>query len=547
MLQRFAEKFQNIVLIGLVLLISAVFILQFGGPQAEGCSAGEPLYAAKVYGTTISQGDFRAAYLLASETRLYGFQGMDPNGLKRQVLDALIERELMAREARDLGFDLNEDQALQTLAQNCIMLVTTSSASSPGFTQHEVPIACKDRKGKFSVKNVVNFVEYRLRRSLKEFSEGQVQEGLAQRLSQTLMSSVSASPSEAWDAYAREKERAKLKYIRYSPVYYRGVIKPSDQDVRAWLSQNTKKVDAKYQEEKHRYTNLEPQVQARHILIKMAADADQATKESAFKKAEQLLNRARKGEDFATLARAHSEDVGSARSGGDLGYNPRGRMVKAFDDAQFALKPGQLSDIVESEFGFHIIKVEGRREGTVPAEQAKLEIAKDLYLEEAADKAAHSAAEQALAQLRVTQQFDVVVKASPSDAGTDPLAPTVQETQSFGRTDTPIPGPFNNQPLLDAAFTKLSLAKPLPDKPLKLGSEWIVFKLESREHAVAEAFTPEEQRRMLEQLNRDAQKAALAAYVNDLRKQAEASNSLRINDKIFTERAAGNDTDDSDS
>lgn len=80
-------------------------------------------------------------------------------------------------------------------------------------------------------------------------------------------------------------------------------------------------------------------------------------------KAEDLLKRARAGEDFAGLAQQYSSDPGSKDKGGDLDWFGREKMVKPFADAAFALKPGEISDVVESPFGFHIIKVEGRRNG----------------------------------------------------------------------------------------------------------------------------------------------------------------------------------------
>lgn len=119
-------------------------------------------------------------------------------------------------------------------------------------------------------------------------------------------------------------------------------------------------------------THLEEQVHARHILITPgkpdspeAPDParEQRDKAQARAKAEQVLKRARAGGDFAALAKEFSSDPGSKDKGGDLGWFGAGQMIPEFDKAAFALQPGQISDIVESQFGFHIIKVEERRMG----------------------------------------------------------------------------------------------------------------------------------------------------------------------------------------
>ena len=113
------------------------------------------------------------------------------------------------------------------------------------------------------------------------------------------------------------------------------------------------------------------QVQASHILLKVEADAEPAKKEEIRKRMEGIKQRIEKGEDFAALAKELSQDP-SAEKGGDLGFFERGKMVKAFEDAAFSLKPGEVSDIVETPFGFHLIKVFDRKEGrTIPYEDSK--------------------------------------------------------------------------------------------------------------------------------------------------------------------------------
>ena len=103
-------------------------------------------------------------------------------------------------------------------------------------------------------------------------------------------------------------------------------------------------------------------MRARHVLIKVEAGADAPKREAARGRIDQVLARARKGEDFAALARQYSEDS-SAAEGGDLGFFARGQMVPEFDAAAFQLKPGEVSGVVTTIYGFHVIKAEERDAG----------------------------------------------------------------------------------------------------------------------------------------------------------------------------------------
>jgi peptidyl-prolyl cis-trans isomerase C len=107
-------------------------------------------------------------------------------------------------------------------------------------------------------------------------------------------------------------------------------------------------------------------VRASHILIKVEPTADDATKKQARAKIDGILKRAKAGEDFAALAKENSDD-GSASVGGDLNYFPKQQMVAEFSNAAFALKTGEISDVVTTQFGYHIIKLTDRKPaGTVP-------------------------------------------------------------------------------------------------------------------------------------------------------------------------------------
>jgi len=114
-----------------------------------------------------------------------------------------------------------------------------------------------------------------------------------------------------------------------------------------------------------------------HILLNTRGKSD-ADKMKIHKKMEGILARARKGEDFGKLAKEYSEDPGSKKSGGLYKDFPKGRMVKPFEDAAFSVPPGKISDIVETQYGYHIIKVISRKKETKPFDQVKDQIKANL-------------------------------------------------------------------------------------------------------------------------------------------------------------------------
>ena len=547
------KKFRGVILALVVFALSAVFVMQFGGPQAKGCSSGGATPAAKVQGNTISRSEFQAAYVLAGGEN-YPDEVARQYKLQEMVLYGLIERDLLAQKARELGFDIGEDDVMQKVAEDGIVHLSMSIDAGPYLPpsgpQH---FSFKDSNGKFSKDNLRNFIQYRLHRSVREFAHDQVVESLAQRMRDTVTATVSVGPGELWDAYVREQESAKLKYVRFSPVYYAQQYEPSEQDISAYLQNHQKDVDAAYERDKNRYTGLEKQVRARHILIKIDPSASDEAKQAAHKQAEDLLARAKKGEDFAALARKYSQDEGSAKKGGDLGYNPKGRMVAPFDEAQFSLKPGEISDVVETEFGYHIIKVEGVREGDVPVAEAKHEIAEKQLRDSHAAEAAKQAAgelqqklqagatfEDATAALTGTAAVDEAGGGEAGDEGgashTDPLAPQVRETRPFGRGDTAVAGPFDSTPLVKAAYA-LSEDKPLGKAPMQLGDDWFVYTLESKTEAKRADFTPEQQQRIENALLRRKRTEALTAYIHELRAKAVADDAIYVDENMLKGKA----------
>jgi peptidyl-prolyl cis-trans isomerase C len=158
-----------------------------------------------------------------------------------------------------------------------------------------------------------------------------------------------------------------------------------DQNVQKDISIPEKDAKAFYDTNKDKFVEKES-VKASHILIQVEKDAEKEKDKEAREKIDGLLKRAKKGEDFAALAKENSEDPSAERNSGDLGYFSKGQMVPEFEDAAFALKVGDISDVVKSSFGYHIIKCEDKKpERTVPYEEAQERITQ--YLENTAVQA----------------------------------------------------------------------------------------------------------------------------------------------------------------
>ena len=163
-------------------------------------------------------------------------------------------------------------------------------------------------------------------------------------------------------------EQARIEYVVFDNSAVASQVTVTDAEIAAAYNQNKK-----------RYSTDE-QRRASHILINAAKDAPAAEKTAARAKAAALLEQLRKNPaDFARLARENSQDPGSAELGGDLGVTEKGAFVKPVEDAIYALKPGQVSDLVESEYGFHIITVTEIKPAAVRAlDEVKGEIEAEL-------------------------------------------------------------------------------------------------------------------------------------------------------------------------
>jgi peptidyl-prolyl cis-trans isomerase D len=232
-------------------------------------------------------------------------------------------------------------------------------------------------------------------------------------------------------------EQIKADYVVLSLDALASQISVPDADIKSYYEQNRK-----------RYVN-EEQRRASHILIPVAKSASAADKSAARAKAESLLAQLRKNPgDFAKLAKENSQDPGSAEKGGDLGFFGPGMMVKPFEDAAAKLKPGEISGVVESDFGYHIIQLTGVKPAeTRPLEEVKGEIAADIKKQLAAKK---------FTELAETFSNAVYEQADSLKPAADRLKLPITSVAGLTRVPNPaLPptAPFNNPKFLKSLFS----------------------------------------------------------------------------------------------
>jgi peptidyl-prolyl cis-trans isomerase C len=163
-------------------------------------------------------------------------------------------------------------------------------------------------------------------------------------------------PSEDVFNQALKAQNKTLEIIRADARRSMAITKMLEAAIEAKVAVSPEQAKRFYDENPDQFKRPE-QVRASHILIGTQENADVAAKATAKRKAEGLLKQLKSGGDFAALAKENSQDPGSAIKGGDLGFFSRGQMVGPFDEVAFTLAPGATSDLVETQFGYHIIRV----------------------------------------------------------------------------------------------------------------------------------------------------------------------------------------------
>jgi peptidyl-prolyl cis-trans isomerase C len=182
------------------------------------------------------------------------------------------------------------------------------------------------------------------------------------------------------------------------------VQKVVDAEIASKISVQDSDVNAFYQQNVDKFKQGET-VHASHILIGVPQNATPAQKQQAKAVADKVLKQVKAGGDFAKLAKENSQDPGSAPNGGDLGYFPKGQMDPAFEKAAFALKPGAVSGVVETPFGYHIIKVVDRK----PAHTAELNEVSPRIKEFLSQQQREQKLEEFVKQARSKAKIDILV------------------------------------------------------------------------------------------------------------------------------------------
>lgn len=291
-------------------------------------------------------------------------------------------------------------------------------------------------------------------------------------------------------------EEARIEYVVLDLDAMKKQVTLSEDDLRKYHEQNIS-----------RYTSAEER-HAAHILVNAPKDAAAADREKAKAKAESLLAEARKNPaGFAELAKKNSDDKGSAANGGDLDFFGRGAMVKPFEDAAFAMKPGEISDLVESEFGFHIIKLLEVRGGEKkPFDAVRAQIVEEVSKPKAQELFA-AAAEQ-FTNL-VYEQSDSLQPVIDKLKLTKQEA-TVQRAPAPGAT-----GPLASAKLLDAVFSADAVKNKRNTEAVETGANQLVSARVVEHHPERTLPLAEVRERVLAEVK--AQQAAAAA-----RKDGEA-------------------------
>ena len=418
-------------------VILAFVILYIPNADPATSLANSPV--ATVGGRPIPASAFQRKYLQQRRQFLAMNQGqideamLERMGFREQVLSSMVREQLEAMEADRLGFMVDDKAVIKAITEDPQLQTDGRFIGSATLAR------LLQQRGM----TVVDF-ENEVRAQLK-----------AQRLREAVTDGVNVSDADVSAEFRRRSELVRAEYVHIDTARFESTIQPTDEMVKVRFEANKERfrlperrvlsyllvdpvelrakvlptgteVENYYRSNAAEFTTP-PQVCGRHILVKVkqSAGATEGHDDGAAKTlAEAALARLRNGEAFEKVAKEKSEDS-SAQNGGSLGCFGRGQMVPEFESVAFSLKPGAMSDLVKSPFGYHVIKVDTKLdETTVPLEQARKRIEAQLQDSKSRELAAQKAeavalavkSNQTLEQIAVAQGL-TVKKSEPLQLG----------------------------------------------------------------------------------------------------------------------------------
>ncbi|MBL8678093.1 MAG: peptidylprolyl isomerase [Myxococcales bacterium] len=569
MLERLSKNSQSLMIVVLVASLAMIFGTQFGN-RPGGCSADDfkaPTFIAKVYGNTISQQDFQS---LARLVRLS--DGRNPT-LRRAIVNGLVERELLAHEAERVGLRVTDDELNREITGGYIFLtlgVNELEQLNASGTRYASPLTSRqgpviysqdenrgpnDPPPPFKVEDFQRWVANAYARTVADYKLVLEREVLAERMRQLVIASVRASDDEVWREYERNHTQVSVRYVRFSPEFYRTTV-PDDDDaaVNAFAASHQEQINTQFTQRRDSLRGLPAQVRIRHILLRFPDDAQDPAKLAIRQRLEALRTRITAGENWVRLARLYSQDD-HWREGGLSSWTAVDR-VDLPDDVKRVLpnlQAGQMSEVIQSPLGVHLIQVVGRRQGDVPEADAKREIARDLFRltrgNELANEAA-LAAQRRLGEAGATLEtvaaaigaealaafYRGPVPATETLPGNNPLTPEtrsdlgtpeVKETPAFTQTGS-FPGVSDGDALVAASFA-LTAERPAPAAPINVGDDRFLIRLKDngRQNASRSDFE-RDRMRLQEEFIGARRRDAIVQYVARLRTRAERDRELRL-------------------
>lgn len=354
--------------------------------------------------------------------------------LMQRAGQALVQRAVLVEEAGRLGMTVSDEDV-----RNELMHGPFSAYLFPGGN-----FIGEDRYEDF-VQNYFNMSRADFEKQLKE-------EILINRLQAMITGGLTVSPQDVRDAYLKKATKVKFQYAVLSAETLRKQINPSDTELQSYFKANaaryanaipeTRRVEyvafnlnqvpggtpqvsgadvQRYYNEHHQQFMVPEQVRVRHILIKVAQNADSKTVDAAKAKADSILQQLHNGANFAELAKKYSDDPGSKTQGGELGFIQHGATVPEFDKTAFSLQPGHLSGVIRTQFGFHIIQQEEKQPAHVrPVDEVHDQILANLQ-QQAETQAAQQYASKLLADAQKNGLNTMATQNHLQVVTTDPL------------------------------------------------------------------------------------------------------------------------------